>query len=188
MIISIINAIHTWRDGKTQPWFHSIQTPLWNTALENATTENTGRGKQMCLIRWVTQPPRVKNPHNHLYPTDHGLQQRLVAGRCPTCVLGHGHQWLLPTRVSGGHPPPLLKGLHYFWAEIKTTRSGFQFRRNIYFFFNHTSTSAKFIPDNPVPKILQGLYFSNFIIPDCFLSLLSFHWGYYSFSQDAYNG
>lgn len=88
---------------------------------------------------------------------------------CPTSVLGHGHQWLLPTRVSGGHPPPLLQGLHYFWTAIKTTRSDFHFWRNIYFFFNHTSTSAKFIPGNPVPKILQGLYFSNFIIPDCFL-------------------
>lgn len=41
--------------------------------------------------------------------------------------------------------------------------------KNIYFFFNHTSTSAKFIPGNLVPKILQGLYFSNFIIPDWFL-------------------
>lgn len=68
----------------------------------------------MLSIRWISQPAQVKNPYNHLCPTGHRPQQRLVAGTCPTSVLGHSHPWLLPTRVSGGHPPPLLKGLRYF--------------------------------------------------------------------------
>lgn len=156
---------------------HSGTTWFWRKPPPKTLAEENG----CILLDGLHNQLGLKPLTNHLYPTDHGLQERLVAGRCPSSVLGHGHQWLLPTRVPGGHPPPLLKGLHYFWTEIKTTRSGFQFWRNIYFLFNHTSTSAKFIPGNPVPKILQGLYFSNFhhsrllLIPSCLFTEATTH-------------
>lgn len=163
---------------------HHSGTQLWRKPSPKTPGEENG-----CVlsIRWVIQPPQVKNPCYHLYPTDHRLQQRLVAGMCPTSVLGHGHQWLLRTRIPGGHPPPLLKGLHYFWAEIKTW-SGFQFWRT-----SISSSITLLLLPNSYQATLCLKFYKGFILAISSFqtgsySLLSFHWGYYLFSQDAYEG
>lgn len=117
MIISTIkHNSHNEDIGKHNLDFTAFKYPSGTQLWRKPSLKTPGEGNGCVLsIGWVTQPARVKNPYNQLCPKSHRLQQqRLVAGRCPTSVLGHGNQWLLPTRVSGGHQPPLLKGLHYF--------------------------------------------------------------------------
>lgn len=73
---------------------HHYGTQLWRKASPKTPGEENG-----CVlsIRQGTQPAQVKIPSNHLDPTDHGLQQRLVKGMCPTSVLGQA--------TSGSCPP-----------------------------------------------------------------------------------